>query len=167
MRRRETVAIVLSAMLTLLLLCVAPVSGGQKLKNKKKEKRFEPVVKQQPEEYAGQYIGMQDYYLEGAAVTGGQLAIVSHEGGRRATLQNINLDGARLTATRVYPDGTTKDFAATFVNRVLDGDIRFGIMVENLEVKFEDLLFNNIFYRLDSKPWDSRLLLGCDKSFHR
>ena len=150
MRRRETVAIVLSAMLTL-LLCVAPVSGGQKLKHKKKEKRFEPVVKQQPEEYAGRYVGMQDYYLEVGTSADGQLAIFSHEGGRRATLQNINLDGARLTATRVYPDGTTKDFAATFVNRVLNGDIRFGIMVENFEVKFEDLTLNNIFYRLDSQ----------------
>jgi len=148
MKRWKTFVVVLLAVLT---LCVAPVSGGQKLKNKKKEKRFEPVVKQRLEEYAGRYIGMQDYYLEIAAVADGQLAIVSHEGGRHATLQNIRLDGARLTATRVYPDGMTKDFEATFVNRVLNGDIRFGIMVENFEVKFEDLTLNNIFYRLDSK----------------
>jgi hypothetical protein len=46
----------------------------------------------------------------------------------------------------------TKEFEATFVNRILNGDIRFGIMVENFEVKFEDLTLNNIFYRLDSKP---------------
>jgi len=149
MQRRKTLAVVLLAVLT--LLCAAPVSGEQKLKNKKKEKRFEPVVKGRVEEYAGRYVGMEDYYLEIVAVGDGQLAIVSQEGGRRATLQNIRLDGARLTATRVYPDGTTKDFEATFVNRILNGDIRFGIMVENLAVKFEGLTLNNIFYRLDSK----------------
>jgi hypothetical protein len=148
MKRKDTLAVVLLVVLT---LCAAPVSGVQKLKDKKKEKRFEPVVKQQLEEYAGRYIGMQDYYLEVRRLADGKLAIVSQEGGRRATLQNIHLDGARLTATRVYPDGTTKDFAATFVNRVLNGDIRFGIMVENLAVKFEGLTLDNIFYRLDSK----------------
>ena len=149
MQHRKTLAVVLLAVLT---LCVAPVSA-QKLKNKQKEKRFEPVVKQRIEEYAGRYVGMEDYYLEVAAATGadGQLAIVSHEGGLQATLQNIRLDGARLTATRVYRDGTTKEFAATFVNRILNGDVRFGIMVENLGVKFEGLTLNNIFYRLDTK----------------
>ncbi|MCA1555722.1 MAG: hypothetical protein LC747_03430, partial [Acidobacteria bacterium] len=84
MKYRKTLAVVLLAVLT---LCVAPVSGGQKLKNKKKEKRFEPVVKQQLEEYAGRYVGMQDYYLEVRAVADGQLSIVSHEGELRATLQ--------------------------------------------------------------------------------
>jgi len=150
MKRRKTLAVVLLSILT--LLCAAPVSGGQKLKNKQKEKRFEPVVKGQLEEYAGRYVGMEEYYLEVAATgADGQLAIVSHEGARRATLENIRLDGARLTATRVYRDGTTKDFAATFVNRILNGDVRFGIMVENLGVKFDGLTLNNIFYRLDSK----------------
>ena len=150
MKRRKTLAVVLLSILT--LLCAAPVSGGQKLKNKQKEKRFEPVVKGQLEEYAGRYVGMEEYYLEVAATgADGQLAIVSHEGARRATLENIRLDGARLTATRVYRDGTTKDFAATFVNRILNGDVRFGIMVENVGVKFEGLTLNNIFYRLDSK----------------
>jgi len=150
MKRRKTLAVVLLSILT--LLCAAPVSGGQKLKNKQKEKRFEPVVKGQLEEYAGRYVGMEEYYLEVAATgADGQLAIVSHEGARRATLENIRLNGARLTATRVYRDGTTKDFAATFVNRILNGDVRFGIMVENLGVKFDGLTLNNIFYRLDSK----------------
>jgi hypothetical protein len=146
------------ALLVLLtLLCAAPVhsegDGEQKLKNKRKEKRFEPVVRQNLADYAGRYIGLEDYYLEITTGADGQLSIVSQEGAqRRATLQNIRLTGARLTATRVYQDGTTKDFEATFVNRILNGDSRFGIMVENFEVKFEDLMLNNIFYRLDSNP---------------
>jgi hypothetical protein len=134
------------------LQCVAPVSGvEQKFKSKlPKEKRFEPVVKEDMNDYRGRYVGLEDYYLEIKTDVDGQLAIVSQEGKQRATLRNISLSGARLTATRVYPDGTTKDFEATFVNRILNGDSRFGIMVENVEVKFEGLTFNRIFYRLDS-----------------
>lgn len=150
MQRKKTLAVVLLALLT--LLCAAPVSDAQKFKNKKKEKRFEPVVKQSVGEYAGRYVGMEDYYLEIAVLSDGQLAIVSHEGGPRATLQDIKLDGAHLTATRIYSDGTSKAFAATFVNRIFNGDVRFGVMVENFEVKFEDLMLNNIFYRFDPKP---------------
>ena len=147
------------ALLTLFaLLCAAPVFGSddgeQKFKSKPpKEKRFEPVVKENIADYMGKYIGLEDYYLEITRDVDGQLSIVSQEGrGRRATLQNIHLAGARLTATRVYSDGTTKEFEATFVNRILNGDRRFGIMVENIEVKFEDLTLNRIFYRLDSTP---------------
>ena len=139
------------------LLCAAPAysesGGGQKFKNKpRKEKRFEPAVKENLADYTGRYIGLEDYYLEITRDVDGQLSIVSREGGRRATLQNISLTGARLTATRVYSDGTTKEFEATFVNRILNGDSRFGLLVENLEVKFEGLTFNRIFYRLDAQP---------------
>jgi hypothetical protein len=152
MKSPKTLAAV--AVLTLLaMLCAVPVSGGQKLKNKKKEKRFEPVVKQRIEEYAGRYVGiMPDYYLEIAAGADGKLSITSQEGTRRATLRDIRITGARLTATRVYPDGATKEFEATFANRILNGESSFGIMVENLNVEFEDMTFNRIFYRLDSMP---------------
>lgn len=151
MNPHKKLAVALLTFLT--LLNAAPVfgEGEQKLKDKRKEKRFEPVVRQHITDYAGRYVGMEDYYLEIAAGADGQLTIVSQEGKhRRATLQNIRLTGARLTATRVYQDGTTKEFEATFVNRILNGDTRFGLMVENFEVKFEDLTLNNLFYRLDS-----------------
>ena len=156
MKSNKKFAIALLAFFT--LLCAAPVYSGdddgeQKFKIKpRKEKRFEPVVKENISDYTGKYIGLEDYYLEITRDVDGQLSVVSREGKRRATLQNISLTGARLTATRVYSDGTTKEFEGTFVNRILNGDTRFGIMVENLEVKFEDLTFNRIFYRLDSTP---------------
>jgi len=139
--------------LLLALLCAAPVSGGQKLKYKKKEKRFEPAVKQRVEEYAGRYTGiMPDFYLEIAATADGQLHVMSQEGNRRATLSDIRLDGARLTATRAYSDGTTKEFEATFVNRILNGESSFGIMVENVEVPFDGMTLTSIFYRRDPTP---------------
>lgn len=156
MKSHQKSVVALLALLT--LVCAAPAYSGdeggeQKFKNKpRKEKRFEPVVKENVADYTGKYIGLEDYYLEIKRDVDGQLSIVSHEGGRRATLQNISLTGARLTATRVYSDGTTKEFEGTFVNRILNGDTRFGMMVENLEVRFEGLTFNRIFYRLDSTP---------------
>lgn len=151
MNPHKKLAVALLTFLSLLNAAPAFGDGEQKLKAKRKEKRFEPVVRQHIADYAGRYIGMEDYYLEIAAGADGQLIIVSQEGAqRRATLQNIRLTGARLTAMRVYQDGTTKEFEATFVNRILNGDTRFGLMVENFEVKFEDLTLNNLFYRLDS-----------------
>lgn len=145
--RAATLAVLLA------LLSAAPVSGGQKLKYKKKEKRFEPTAKQRVEDYAGRYTGiMPDYYLEVAATADGQLHVLSHEGERRATLRDIRLDGARLTATRVYSDGATREFEATFVNRILNGETSFGIMVENVEVPFDGMTLTRIFYRLDPTP---------------
>jgi len=154
MKPRKTLAATAATLALLLaLLSAAPVSGGQKLKYKKKEKRFEPVVKQRVEEYAGRYTGiMPDYYLEVAATADGQLHIMSQEGDRRATLRDIRLDGARLTATRAYSDGATREFEATFVNRILDGESSFGIMVENVEVPFDGMTLTRIFYRLDPMP---------------
>ncbi|HEX8421987.1 MAG TPA: hypothetical protein VF634_01165, partial [Pyrinomonadaceae bacterium] len=112
MKSNKKLAVALLALCA--LLCAAPVfggdDGGQKFKNKPpKETRFEPVVKENIADYAGKYIGLEDYYLEVRRDVDGQLAIVSQEGKRRATLQNISLTGARLTATRVYQDGTTKE----------------------------------------------------------
>jgi hypothetical protein len=151
--RKTLTATAATLALLLALLVVAPVSGGQKLKYKKKEKRFEPVSKQRVEDYAGRYTGiMPDYYLEVAATADGQLHVLSQEGERHATLSDIRIDGARLTATRVYADGATKDFEATFVNRILNGESSFGIMVENVEVPFDGMTLTSIFYRLDPTP---------------
>jgi hypothetical protein len=142
-----------AVLIMLALVCAAPVSGGQRLKHKQKEKRFEPVVKPRVEEYAGRYTGMMPGYdLEIAAGADGKLSVTSREGNRRATLRDIRLTGARLTATCVYADGATREFEATFANRILNGESSFGIMVENLDVEFEGITFNRIFYRLDPLP---------------
>ena len=141
------------AVFALFVLCAVP-AGAQKFKNKKKEKRFEPVAKANVADYAGRYVGIvPDYYLEiTAAGADGQLSVTSYEGRRRATLRGVRVEGARLTATRVYENGATKPFEATFANRILNGESAFGIMVENLNIEFEDMTFNRIFYRLDSNP---------------
>ena len=143
MRTKTTLAVVLA----LLALCAAPVHGQWK-KSKSKEKRFESVAKQEIADYAGKYVGIQpDYYLEITAGAGGRLNVVSHEGARQATLRDIRVAGARLTATAVYADGATRKFEATFGNRIRDGESIPGIRVESLELKFDNFILNTIFYR--------------------
>ena len=141
----------LVAFLALLALACAAPAGAQKFKDKKKEKRFEPVVKENIADYAGRYDSGGDYYLEITLGADGQPSIISQEGARRATMRDIRLTGARLTATRVYADGTTKEFEATFGNRIVNGDSRFGIRMENFQVKIQDFMLDRVFYRFDPK----------------
>lgn len=148
---KSNVKLIAAVFALLTLACVAPAGGAQKLKDRK-EKRFEPVVKESIADYAGRYDSGGDYYLEITLGADGQPSIVSQEGARRATMRNIRLTGARLTATRVYADGTTKEFEATFGNRIVNGDSRFGIRMENFQVKINDFMLDRVFYRLDSKP---------------
>jgi hypothetical protein len=147
MRSSKTRAVAALLILLALFAC-APVSGAHALQHSKKEVRFEPVVKQRAEDYAGRYVGITPgYYLEIKA--GGKLSITSHERNRRATLRDVRLAGARLTATRVYPNGATKEFDATFVNRIMNGESSFGILVENLGAEHEEITFDRVFFRLD------------------
>jgi hypothetical protein len=153
MKSLKTRAVAATVLTLLAFFVAAPIFGGQKLKNKNKERRFEPAVKERVEDYAGHYVGISPgYHLEIAARAGGTLAITSQEGKRRATLRDIRLAGARLTATRVYSDGATKEFEATFVNRITNGESSFGILVENLGAEIEEITFDRVFFRLDRTP---------------
>ncbi|HEX8456772.1 MAG TPA: hypothetical protein VF656_05555 [Pyrinomonadaceae bacterium] len=146
-------ALVATAFLSLVALASsgAPVSAAQKLKSKHKEKRFEPVVKERLADYAGRYVGIEpDYYLEVAADADGTLAITIQEGARRAVLRDISIEGARLTATRVYANGATKKFEATFADRILNGARAFGVLVENLDIPYAGITFSRLFYRLET-----------------
>ncbi|HEV2802667.1 MAG TPA: hypothetical protein VGW12_19505 [Pyrinomonadaceae bacterium] len=145
----RTVVATMALILVALACNVAIVSSAQKLKHKHKEKRFEPVVKERLADYAGRYVGIEpDYYLEVTADADGELSVRVQEGARSATLRDIRIEGARLKATRVYANGTTKAFEATFVNRILNGEIAFGVLVENLDIEYAGITFSRLFYRL-------------------
>jgi hypothetical protein len=131
----------------LVLACAAP-AFTQKNKVKNKEKRFETVVKQNVADYAGRYSGFQsDYYLEIRVDGAGALSATSFEGERRAELQNIRLEQGHLTATRVYEDGATKEFAATFANRILNGTSDFGLLIEGAITLTPSMIVNRVFYK--------------------
>lgn len=138
----------LFAMTFCLLLCVSAQGLGQKKKVKIKEKRFEPVVKQNPADYSGKYVGFdEEHFLEVQVDTDGRWLIKSFEGNRQATLKDVRVDNARLTATKVYADGSTEKFSALFANRILNGESAFGMLVEGPIRVDESLTIERIFYQ--------------------
>lgn len=138
------------ARLILLALCLAAsfAPQAQAQKKKVKEKHFEPVARQNVRDYAGRYVGIEDdYVVEVRVGEDGRLFITSREGKREARLEDLRLEGAGVTATKVYADGRRAEFAATFVDRVLNGERAFGLMVEKLWVELPGLTITQMFYR--------------------
>ena len=133
--------------LGLMLVCAAP-AFAQKMKVKNKDKRFETVVRQESSDYAGRYAGFESgYYIEVGVDTAGNLQVTSFEGTRQARLENIRLSGAKLTATKIYEDGTRMPFTATFANRILNGVSDFGMIIEGDVTIAPTVTVNRIFYK--------------------
>jgi hypothetical protein len=137
----------IAALIVLALLTgISPELFGQKRK-KFKEKRFEPVARENLKDYEGTYIGIDSTYgIEIRLGAEGRLIISTFENGRRATLENIKVEGAHLTATKIYTDGRTGKFDGTFSNRILNGESTFGILVDGMQVDVGGLMLNRIFY---------------------
>lgn len=131
-----------------LLLSVSAQGFGQKKKVIHKDKRFEPVVRQNMADYEGRYVGFQDdHFIVVSVDAAGRMSATSYEGNRQATLTNIRVDDARLTATKTYPDGSTAQFSAVFVNRIFNGETAFGMQVQGPVRIDETLLLERIFYK--------------------
>ncbi|MBV9210975.1 MAG: nuclear transport factor 2 family protein, partial [Acidobacteria bacterium] len=74
--------------------------------------------------------------------------IRSHEGAREATLKDVRVEGAVITATKVYADGAREKFHGMFANRILNGVSAFGILVDDLHIELEGMTLTKIFYTL-------------------
>lgn len=131
----------------LVLISAAP-GFAQKNKVKNKDKRFETVVKQTMADYAGRYTGFEEgFYIDVRVDSSGALSATSVEGSRRAELQNIRVEQGRITATKVYEDGTSREFTATFANRILNGASAFGMLLEGDVAIAPGVNGTRIFYR--------------------
>jgi hypothetical protein len=132
-------------------LCLAVVSSVEAVAQKKlknKEKHFEPVARQNVRDYAGRYVGIEESYRIDLQVSDdGSLSGTSREDGRDATLTDIRIEGATLTATKVYANGKRAPLVATFVDRVLNGEREFGLIVENQRIELPGLTLTRVFYR--------------------
>ena len=112
----------------------ALIAGLDKTKYKKKEKKNisielyveiknEAVVKQDVREYAGVYEAESDYRLDlrvgadGAIEGSGYDTNVNGSNKQNFTLKNARIDGALLTATKVFENGKTESLEAVFTNR--------------------------------------------------
>lgn len=151
---RKLIAVML--IFVALVSAASPQASAQKKAKKLKEKRFEPAVKESVTDYAGRYIGVEpSYVLEVRVGEDNRLTGYSAEGDRRATLREIKVEGSHLTATKVYSDGTTARFAGEFVNRIVNGQSAFGIIVEGMRIELGSATLTRVFYRRTS-PSDAR-----------
>jgi hypothetical protein len=129
-------------------LCVAAASVAAQKKLKVKEKHFEPVARQNVKDYAGSYVGIEDSYRIDLRVgDDGRLTGTSTEDGREAALTEISVEGATLTATRVYANGRRAPLVATFADRVLNGERAFGLLVEGERIDLPGMTLTRVFYR--------------------
>jgi hypothetical protein len=93
-------------------------------REKFKDVRNEPVVKPNAADYAGTY-EMADLGFVIALQVGsdGRIQASGHEQSEQQSrsfrLENARIDGALLTATKVYQDGATEKFEGAFLSRTV------------------------------------------------
>ena len=126
-----------------------------------KEVRSEPAVRSDPREYAGDYEADMGFRLSLRVGAGGRVegsgADTSFAGGRRErafTLRDARVEGALLTGTKVFDDGSTEKLEGVFINRT-DRDrpddpgttaFGLGVVYESPRPREEGYSFNKLFY---------------------
>lgn len=94
-------------------------------KEKYKSIRSEPVIKKNIADYSGQYeVPGFGYNLEIRVANDGSVETTGYEPetgdgrqSRRFIFKNAKIEGALLTATKVYDDGSTKAFEGVFIEQ--------------------------------------------------
>jgi hypothetical protein len=120
-----------------------------------------PVVKTDPAEYSGRY-GADGYMLDLQVASSGSASGSGYEsdtgGGHvsQFTLRDARIDGALLTAVKVYENGETRPFEAVFVDRTVttgknansieSSNISFGLgYVQTGSGSYDDNWTNRVF----------------------
>jgi hypothetical protein len=90
---------------------------------KYKEVRSEPAIRANVRDYAGSYeVAGLGLSLDLKVNSSGTISATGYEQVNEAvwrefTLRNTRINGALLTATKVYSDGATEPFEGVFINR--------------------------------------------------
>jgi hypothetical protein len=125
-------------------------------KEKYKDVQSEPAVKSNLRDYSGVYEVRDLAYVISVQVgNDGQVQATGSEQSRPFRLENAKIEGALLTASKVYSDGTREMFEAAFLNRTDresptdPGVTIFGLGVI-LPVQFElnGLTYDKLFYEM-------------------
>ena len=126
---------------------------------KYKDVRSEPVVRQNDAEYAGTYeIAELGYVINLQVGADGRIEGSGYEQGKRSRairFENEKIEGALLTASKVYRDGVTEMFEGVFLKRTVRDDptdagvTTFGLGVV-LASTFErnGLTYERLYYQL-------------------
>jgi hypothetical protein len=129
---------------------------------KYKEVRSEPVVRPNPQDYSGLYeVPDMGFAVRLRVDRGGNVEGTGYEPTgqdlslrRTFTLTNGKIDGALITATQVYANGTRERFEGAFMNRTSfdsptdRGTTEFGLGVTGRDVGVPGLTINQLFFRL-------------------
>lgn len=123
----------------LLLLLTAAIPIGAKWKVK--EKRFDPVSVTNVQQLAGRYVGIDpDFVIEVKVSDQGIITGTMRNFGQKTALRSIRVDGSDLHAMV-----DSRPLHATFVNRVLNGNSAFGLVVHDADVHIDDVSMSSIF----------------------
>lgn len=123
---------------------------------KYKDVRSEPAVKQNIADYSGVYeVSDLGYVLNLEVGSNGSVQANGNDKGRTFRLENARIEGALLTASKVYQDGTTEKFEGVFLNRTDrnsptdTGVTTFGLgVVLNTPFESNGLTYEKLFYGL-------------------
>ena len=129
-----------------------------------KEVRSEPVVRKDAREYSGTYVADlgAGYTMKVEVGADGRVQATGAEPGpnmiRRFTLRDAKIQGALLTGTKVYENGTTEKFEGVFINRTSRENLTdsvttsFGLAVVYDPPKVESdygFSLTKLFYKLE------------------
>lgn len=129
---------------------------------KYKRVRSEPVTKSNIRDYSGVYevpdlgyvINIQVGSDGSVQATGSEPANGATGQARSFRLEGAKIEGAMLTATKVYADGATEKFEGVFINRTVfnsatdKGVSSIGLGVVGNPVEFGGVTLDKLFYRL-------------------
>ena len=125
---------------------------------KYKDVRAEPLVKQNASDYTGLYeVGDLGFLINIQVFNNGSIRAIGYEQGRSRPfkLENAKIDGALLTASKVYEDGTTERFEGVFLNRTERNSptapaiTTFGLgVILNTPVEVNGITYQRMFYQL-------------------
>jgi hypothetical protein len=122
------------------------------------EVRSQPLVRANPASYSGSYrVEGLDFSLELDVTRDGIATGKGIDGGRTFVLQSGRIDGALLTATKLYRDGSAASFEGAFLTqRVREGiapdaiafdQTQTGLGVTGLDLHLNGVNLTKLFYR--------------------
>jgi hypothetical protein len=122
---------------------------------KYKDVRSEPAVKSNIGDYSGVYeVRDLGYVISLQVGSDGRIQASGSENSRSFVLENAKIDGALLTASKVYSDGTKEKFEGSFLNRTdrespTDPGVRiFGLgVVLTTPFEINGLTYDKLFYQ--------------------
>ena len=124
---------------------------------KYKDVRSESVVKPNIRDYSGVYeVSDLGYMINVQVSSDGTVQANGHEKTSRTfRLENARIEGALLTGTKVYGDGTKEEFEGVFMNRTERnsptdaGVTRFGLgVILHTPVELGGITYERLFYQL-------------------